>query len=60
MAVQVKVRVEKTIDVYNFAQAAGWIEKDSGSLSVVNARHGEMALFRRWDSVMITDDDAKG
>ena len=59
MAVQVKVRVENTIDVYNFTQGAGWIEKDSGSLSTVNATRGEMALFNHWDSVMITDDDGK-
>jgi hypothetical protein len=45
------------MDVYNFIQGAGWVENSSGSLSVVNASGGEMALFNRWDSVLITDDE---
>lgn len=58
MAVQVKVRYGNDVEVYNFAQGAGWIEKDNGSLSVVNEARGEMALFHRWDSVLITDASA--
>lgn len=58
MAVQVKVRVDNTVDVYNFTNGAGWIEKDNGSLSIVNSTHGEMALFKRWDSVIIADGEA--
>ena len=57
MAVQVKVIQRDAVDVYNFTHGAGWVENSSGSLSVVNANRGEMALFNRWDSVLITDDE---
>jgi hypothetical protein len=57
MAVQVKVITRDGVDVYNFTQGAGWVEKDNGSLSIVNKSRGEMALFRQWDSVLITDDE---
>ena len=59
MAVQVKVRNADVVDVYNFIQGAGWVENPSGSLSVVNQSRGEMALFNRWESVLITDDEGK-
>lgn len=57
MAVQVKVYSENAADIYNFTNGAGWVEKDNGSLSIVNAQHGEMALFNRWHHVIVTDDD---
>ena len=56
MSVQVKVRTETAVDVYNFVNGAGWVEKDNGSLSIVNAK-GEMALFKYWDSVIIRDGE---